>query len=209
MPLQWQAGVAEYAHYESVFNVIAQDTPTWAICPYDAATLPDEVIEHAWATHPEIYARGVFEVNPGYVDPEKYCTQLAGRPAPPHPNARRFAISSDFAGLRAALGAEAEAAGVLGGRLEDLLLAVHEVVVNAVLHGEGPATLSSWTDGSAFVCEVENTGPTVSETTAGYVPLDSTTTRGRGLWMVRQLCDLVEIQSRHGRTSVRLSVCSS
>jgi hypothetical protein len=30
------------------------DTPLWLLCPYDVATLPDEVIEEAHRSHPVI-----------------------------------------------------------------------------------------------------------------------------------------------------------
>jgi anti-sigma regulatory factor (Ser/Thr protein kinase) len=205
-PLGWRAGIAEYAHYESVFNVIAQHKPIWALCPYNVRMLPDEVLEHARATHPEIRTGTGSGTNPRYVDPDTYCSRLADRLSVPANRDLRLAVSSDYAGLRKAVEAHAEAARVRGDRLADFLLAVHEVLVNSRNHGDGPATLRSWAEERTFVCEVESSGPTVSETTAGYVPLDLTATSGRGLWLARQLCDLVEIRSRNGRTSVRLHV---
>lgn len=111
-PLDWQAAIAEYAHYESVFNVIAQDTPTWAVCPYDVTTLPDEILEHARATHPEVHAGLAAGVNPNYVDPDMYCSQLADRLSVPAGGGRRSAVTPHLAGIRAVVGAEAEAAGV-------------------------------------------------------------------------------------------------
>jgi anti-sigma regulatory factor (Ser/Thr protein kinase) len=205
-PLGWRAGIAEYAHYESVFNVISKHKPIWALCPYDVTLLPGEILEHARATHPEIRTGTDSGTNPSYVDPDEYCSQLADRLSVPANGDRRFAVSSDYAALRAAVGAQAEAARVRGDRLADFLLAVHEVLVNARNHGDGPATLRSWAEERTFVCDVESSGPEVSEATAGYLPLDLTAASGRGLWLVRQLCDLVEIQSRNGRTSVRLHV---
>lgn len=76
--------------------------------------------------------------------------------------------------------------------------------MNARSHGDGAATFRMWPEKRTFVCEVESSGPTVSETTAGFVPPELEADCGRGLWMVRQLCDLVEVQSRNGRTAVRL-----
>lgn len=203
-PVGWHAGVAEYAHYESVFNVIAQDTPMWALCPYDVTALPHEIAEHARATHPEIHSGGSVGANSRYVDPDAFCSRLADRLPLRPAGARQFAVTSDLPGLRAAVRAEAEAAGVENGRLDELALAAHEVLANALVHGSGPATMRTWSEERTFVCEVESTGPTMSETTAGYVPIDPTASGGRGLWLVRQLCYLVEIQSRHGRTSVSL-----
>lgn len=203
-PVDWRAGIDEYAHYESVFNVVARDTATWALCPYDTAKLPDTILEHALATHPEIRAGTRLDVNPGYVDPDTYCAQLADGLSSPAAEARRIALTPDLRRLRALVEAEAAAAGVRGDRLRDFLTAVHEVLVNALVHGTGQATMRLWDERLSFICEVDSEGPTVSETTAGYIPVRDMATGGRGLWIARQLCDLVQIHSRHGRTSVRL-----
>lgn len=203
-PVGWQAAVAEYGHYESVFNVAAKDAPIWALCPYDIGALPDEVLEHARATHPEVHTGGALVANPDFVDPDAYCSHLASRATEPGIRVRSFPVTADLAGLCAGVRVEAEAAGVSPRRLADFLLAVHEVAANALTHADGPATLRTWTEERSFVCEVESEGASLSETTAGYVPFDAGSPRGRGLWLVRQVCDLVEVRSRDGRTAVRI-----
>ena len=203
-PLEWSAAVAEFAHYESVFNVIAQDSPIVALCPYDVAALPDEVLEHARATHPEVVVRASAHVSEAFVDPDAYCAHLAGRLSEPVARARGFRVTADLHDLCLAVRDEASVAGVRAGSLDELVLAVHQLAANALVHGNGHSSLRTWCDERSFVCEIESEGGELSETTAGYAPYDPDGERGRGLWLVRQVCDLVEVRSRGGRTTIRV-----
>src|SRR3954471_1898689 len=46
--------VRDWARYEAVINVAFAGLPVKLICPYDARALPEDVLEHAHSTHPEI-----------------------------------------------------------------------------------------------------------------------------------------------------------
>jgi len=205
-PLAWDAAVAEYAHYESVFNVIGESAPIWALCPYNIRQLPDSILEHAHATHPEVWTGGGLDPSQSFVDPHLYCSHLADRIGTPDIRVRRLPLTADLAAARAAVAAEAVAAGVRPSRIQELLLAAHEVAANALTHGGGYASLRTWSEEHSFVCEIEDHGPGLSETVAGYLPPTGGQERGRGMWLARQLCDLVEVQSRSGTTRVRLHV---
>jgi anti-sigma regulatory factor (Ser/Thr protein kinase) len=199
-PVGWKAGVAEWAHYESVFNVVARDSPISALCPYHVGRLPDSILEHARHTHPELRTVCGVEGSDGFIDPEEYCSRLADRAVRPGARVRRFPLTSDLAALREAVANEAVDAGVAPGRLAPFLLAVHQVAINALAHGGGVASVRTWIGDETFVCEICDKGPGLSETLAGYLPPDPTSERGRGLWLTRQVCDLVEVQSRGGET---------
>lgn len=209
-PTDWEAAVAEYAHYESVYNVIASDASIWSICPYDVSALPAEIVEHARATHPYVRTNEGVERSSSFVDPHVYCSHLAARDAAPDVlpsvRAREFRVTSDLGALRAVVEAEALAAGVPVRRIPEFLVAVNEVAMNALVHGGGDAWARTWTEERTFVCEVRDRGTGLSETVAGYEPPDAARDRGRGLWLVRQICDLVEVHSRDGVTRVRLHV---
>lgn len=206
-PVDWDTAVAEYAHYESVFNVIGKDAPIWALCPYDIGSLPDAILAHAQAAHPEIRTSRDVRASEGWIEPEQYCSHLAARPAAHAVHPRRFHVDADLAALRLALESEAREAGVSRHRIPEFLLAAHEVAMNAIAHGGGEAWASTWSEPRSFVFEVEDRGgPGLSETTAGYVPPDHASEHGRGLWLARQVCDYVEVRSRGGTTQVRLHV---
>jgi anti-sigma regulatory factor (Ser/Thr protein kinase) len=204
-PVDWAEGIDEYAHYEAVFNVIAREAPVYVVCPYDVSALPDAIIAHARATHPEIRTVGNVHPSDEFVDPDEYCSRLANRlhTAPP---GKAIEVTSDLAELRYVVGTHALDANVPRQRIAELLLAVHEIAVNALTHGGGTAIARLWTDERRFVCDIENEGAGLSETTAGYVPPDPGGEGGRGLWLARQVCDLVEVLSRGGTTRVRLSM---
>lgn len=205
-PTDWRSAVAEYAHYESVYNVIADDVSVWSICPYDVGALPDEIVEHARATHPYVRTRDGVERSSMFVDPHTYCSHLASRISEPAVRVRRFPVRPDLAATRAAVAEEARVAGVAPARFAELLVAVHEVAMNALVHGRGDASVRTWREGKTFVCEVEDHGPGLSEAVAGYEPPQPEREESRGLWLARQICDLVEVYSRDGITRVRLHV---
>ena len=205
-PVDWAEGIEEYAHYEAVFNVIAREAPVYVVCPYDVASLPDGIIAHARSTHPEIRTLGKVQTSDGYTDPDEYCSRLASRVLAT-PSTEPIQVTPDLADLRALVAARARAANVPPHRIPELVLAVHEVAANALTHCDGSTWARLWTDDRRFVCDIDDDGPGLSETTAGYIPPDPAGERGRGLWLARQVCDLVEVLSRGGITRVRLSMC--
>jgi anti-sigma regulatory factor (Ser/Thr protein kinase) len=89
-------------------------------------------------------------------------------------------------------------------RVAGAVLAAHEVAMNALTHGRGRGAVRIWTAGSELVCEVEDHGPGLSDPLVGSERPDAHQARGRGLWIARQLCDRVEIESTQGGTLVRL-----
>ena len=89
-------------------------------------------------------------------------------------------------------------------RVAEAVLAAHEVAMNALTHGRGRGAVRIWRADRELVCEVEDHGPGLSDPHAGRAPPDTFGTRGRGLWIARQLSDRVEIDSGPHGTCVRL-----
>lgn len=206
-PVNRGAAVEEWARYESMANAVLADAAAWIVCPYDAASLPDAILEHALHTHPALHDRGRRKLHDGFVEPEAYWARLDERaPFEPPSRARRLTPTADLAALRTAVAGEAAAAGVPERRLPDVVLAVHELASNALVHGGGAPTLRTWSEDGDFVCEVADEGPGLAEPFAGYRPPDPTRLRGRGIWAARQLCDLVQVRSGPSGTRVRARV---
>jgi anti-sigma regulatory factor (Ser/Thr protein kinase) len=88
-------------------------------------------------------------------------------------------------------------------RAHDLVLAVNELATNSVRHGGGTGTLRMWAEAGALVCEVLDSGH-ITEAHLGAAPPPPEQHTGRGLWVVKQLCDLVEIRSTPGGSIVRV-----
>jgi anti-sigma regulatory factor (Ser/Thr protein kinase) len=124
----------------------------------------------------------------------------AGRPAPildqPFDSGTLYA-------LRAAVQAHACQAGMPEERASDVVLAIHELAANAIMHGAGRGRLRMWCLPDALSCEVLDGGPPAS----GGPGADGGADRdarvadpwpaedGHGLWLVRQVASRLEVLS--------------
>lgn len=94
-------------------------------------------------------------------------------------------------------------------RAADLLLAVSEVAANSVRHGGGCGVLHWWRQSDAgaeaVVCEVSDVGH-IGDPLVGRRTPSEQDEGGRGVWMVNQLCDLVQVRSCPDGTVVRMLV---
>jgi serine/threonine-protein kinase RsbW len=108
--------------------------------------------------------------------------------------------------LRHAVTSCAGSVGFRGQRLDDFIVAVNELLTNAVRHGGGHGRLSLWRDGVLLVCEVTDEGQGL-----GLHRVDPEnrprldTPGGWGLWLAGELTDRMEIVSGTDGTSVRIS----
>ncbi|WP_436761027.1 anti-sigma factor RsbA family regulatory protein [Streptosporangium sp. V21-05] len=196
---------AEWTRYEAMLNVAFAGSTAWIVCPYDTRTLPGRVVADARRTHPDLLADLGSRASEEYGDPAAFTHAADRRPLPPPPAGTGVTVrfDADLSRTRRRVSAWAVTSGLSGERIERLLLAVNEVVTNAVEHGGGHGEIRLWTDGPAIGCDV--TDPGHMETPfPGYLPPDPTGLRGHGMWVVRQICDLVEIRTGLPGTQVRL-----
>jgi serine/threonine-protein kinase RsbW len=99
----------------------------------------------------------------------------------------------------------ASEAGLSDLRLYYFVVAVNEIMTNAIHHGGGRGSLRIARVGQHFECEVVDQGPGFSpERVAASGKPAADTLSGRGLWLTRQLCDRVEIASDKTGTRVTL-----
>ncbi|WP_327025586.1 ATP-binding protein [Micromonospora sp. NBC_01739] len=96
--------------------------------------------------------------------------------------------------LRHLLAAQVAAAGLHGEAAEDLVLAVHELVTNAVLHGGGRGRLELLRYADRLVCAVVDHGPGGADLTVHRPATD--TPGGRGLWLAHQLTGALTLTHR-------------
>ncbi|WP_051796998.1 sensor histidine kinase [Catenuloplanes japonicus] len=192
-----------WTRYESAVNVLFADAPAWIVCPYDTRALPAAVLADALRTHPVI-RDPVRRDSPGYLQPASLLAELLETPpavtGPPLLD-RVLHDVTDLSAVRQAL--RAIAAGWPSEPLDDLQLCVTEIAVNGLRHGRGERRLRVWREGSSVVCEVADDGPGPTDPLAGYAAPAGNGLGGRGLWIVRQLCDAVAIDG--GRIRISLS----
>jgi anti-sigma regulatory factor (Ser/Thr protein kinase) len=99
-------------------------------------------------------------------------------------------------------------AGVPEPRARDVVLAVHELAVNAIRHGAGRGQLLIREHHGTLHCQVTDdgppqaarsgTGPETQITSPADAPWPSQ--HGHGLWVVGQVADQVSLQSGPGGT---------
>jgi anti-sigma regulatory factor (Ser/Thr protein kinase) len=111
--------------------------------------------------------------------------------------------TTDLSAVRALVERCAFEAGLAEGRAIDLVLAVSEVAANTVRHAKSPGKLDIWHDAEEIVCQIQDEG-TITDPLAGRRTPTPDALGGHGLWLVHQVCDLVELRSDESGTTIRL-----
>lgn len=206
-PERTPAAVVEWTRYESMLNIAFTELPLTILCPYDTRALPRSVVEHAYCTHPVLLERKRLSSSAGYADTAAFSATLdeIALDTAAGPVAER-AFDDDLAAVRRFVSDEARLAGVPRAAQPDLMLAAHEIASNALRHGGGRGVVRTWSTAGEFVCEIADEGAGLEDPLAGHVDPGAGEPGGRGLWLARQLCDLVQVRSGPAGTVVRLHV---
>jgi anti-sigma regulatory factor (Ser/Thr protein kinase) len=199
------AEVVECQLHEALLNVAVEpDVPLWLRCPYDAEALDDDVLLEASRSHPALVEDGDYRgsLHYGGVD---HVDEAFSSPLPtPEGTVDEVAFDrTGLAGLRTEVFAAAGVAGIAPERSAELVLAVTEAATNSVRHGGGSGVLRVWQSDDALVCEVTDAGR-VEDPMAGRRAPAPEAEGGRGLWLVHQLGDLVQLRSGEQGTAVRV-----
>jgi anti-sigma regulatory factor (Ser/Thr protein kinase) len=118
------------------------------------------------------------------------------------PTVIAFAFGS-LPAVRRFVARHATAAGLAPARTDDLVLAVNELATNSLRYGGGQGDLRVWQEGGAFICEVRDRG-CIDQPLVGRVRPATTNEGGRGLWLVNQLRELVQVRTLTSGNVVRL-----
>ncbi|MFD2767339.1 ATP-binding protein [Micromonospora eburnea] len=108
--------------------------------------------------------------------------------------------------LRHSVTSCARVAGLRGQRLDDFVLAVNELITNAVRHGGGRGWLRLWHRAGELVCEVADHGRGISahQLSDRNRPAPDTA-GGWGLWLARELSDTMVVDTGDGGTTVQIT----
>ncbi|WP_433611473.1 anti-sigma factor RsbA family regulatory protein [Dactylosporangium sp. CA-139114] len=197
---------SEWGRYESVMNVALADSRAWLMCGYDTRTLPPAIVDDARRTHPALAIGEQSEVSAAFADPTSY---YAERNTPLLPRPERdvewLPDFTDMASVRQFIADHAVRLGVPADRLDDFTLAVNEVATNAVRHGAGRGEVRLWATDRRVVCEIVDQGR-AQDNFLGFLRSDPQAGQGHGLWIARQICDLLEMRTGGPGTTVRLHI---
>jgi anti-sigma regulatory factor (Ser/Thr protein kinase) len=199
------AEVVDYRRLEAAVNVVFAAADVDLLCPYDAGSLPPHLLEIGRRTHATERADGDRGPNARYDDPYDMLAGLSAVRLPP-PDATTIDCSSpaDVAGARRLVRARGAEAGLSSQVVDDLALAVTEVLTNALVHGDSFVLLHLYDEGATSVFHVHDGGRRPLDPLAGLLPPARPADHGYGLWLARQLCAAVDVGHDRSGTHVRL-----
>lgn len=198
--------VRELLRYDALSNDALRATGAFVLCPYNLVTTPPDVLRDVERAHPFLSRSGHIADSASFVNTaEFFAAGSLTSLSPPPSYATVMEAPHNVAAVRRAVAAVGRSF-VSDERLADLVCAAGEVATNALTHGRSPVTVALWLDGERLVCDVTDNGPGFPDPMCGYLPPPMRARSGRGLWLSRQLCDLVETASGTDGTTVRLHV---
>ncbi|HEX8753676.1 MAG TPA: sensor histidine kinase [Solirubrobacterales bacterium] len=200
-----RAELEECERHEALLNLAFGGVPEWSLlCPYNTTNLSDEILDRVARHHP--YLREGAEVAES--------SPYVGHPAPGQVFAGALEVFAEtpaelpfgaagLAQVRRVVAEFGAAVALSPRRIQDVVLAANELATNSIRHGGGSGLLRIWRDEGALVCEVRDEGR-FTDPLVGRVRPDPNQPGQRGLWIVNQTCDLVQIRSAEGGSVVRL-----
>jgi anti-sigma regulatory factor (Ser/Thr protein kinase) len=204
--------VSAYLAYEAMCNETYAAYGCPVNCLWDARRYPAPVIETVRAVHDHELRADGGQPSAGYVGPRDFLADRDRRPlAPPDAVDWELALKAvdDLPTLRGQLRDWARARGFDPAATSDVILAVNEIVTNGLTHGAPPVTVRAWSHrdthhDDTLIVQVDDRGGKPLPSLGGYQPPDEKQDRTRGLWLARQLADVVRTYTADGTTAVRL-----
>lgn len=203
-PMGWmrQAYQRQLCCNDAAFNVVAHAPGASVVCPVDARETHAEVLDGLRRSHPEVVEAGARRANPAFTEPSELLAREFNQPLPePHGEAEEL-VPDEPASARSFV--DDRLADLLDAdRRNDFVTAVHEVVANAFTHAVMDR-LRLWHEDEHVVCEVRDEGNGLPDPLVGYRPPTLEQTSGWGLWLARQLTEVVEMHTGPQGSVVRL-----
>ena len=199
------AASAECLRHEALLNIALADREVSVLCPYDAEHLDDGTLAGAELTHPHLIDEAGRRPSLSYGDPIEVARAAGWPQAEPAPPVSELAFEGNLGQLRHALEAEPLLTDLDPVRRADFVFAVNEAANNAVRHGDGLARTRVWREDGEVVGEVA-TRSRIDDPLAGRRTPAPDDPGGRGLWLINQVCDLVEVRSGGDGAIVRMHV---
>ncbi|MHA6794638.1 ATP-binding protein [Pseudonocardia bannensis] len=199
-----------WTEWDAAVNVAMGELPVSLICFYPELPLHLEILDGARRNHPLVLAGGELRHNPEHRCPRDV---LRSTPAAapmllgPPDRALTYTAWQLHEVRRAVEHLVTEAGSFEESRIEDIVLAVNEVATNAVEHGTSEAQIALWICEEGLVCEVHDGGD-LTEPLPGLCAPHPSDPRGRGVWIARQLCDVLHVWRNADGTHVRMHAAS-
>jgi anti-sigma regulatory factor (Ser/Thr protein kinase) len=202
-PGRTAAEIEEATRHEALINLAFRDSPVTVLCPYDGVRLPKSVLADAACTHPAVIRNHQETASVGYRGPADLPPRCNRALSPPPAHAEALGYRDDLYPVRSFVASRARWAGLAPLRIPDLVLAIGELAANTLRHTGGGGTVQFWRTGDRIICQVSDTGQITDPLARHRVPPDEEL-GGKGLWLVNQVCDLVQVRTGRAGTVTRL-----
>lgn len=197
--------LTECQRHESLLNLAFADASAWwLLCPYDTTALDARVIDEALASHPWVMRNGKTSTSPTYRDIDSVIEPFdIPLPEPMTPPIQIDVEVDSLDAIRHLVSRFSSECGLPLGKMTDLVLAVNEVTTNTLRHGGGSGVFRIWREPDSVVCEVIDSG-TIPDPLVGRKKPKVGAEGGFGVWLVHQVCDLVQLRRFADQSVVRM-----
>ncbi|WP_267002351.1 sensor histidine kinase [Streptomyces sp. NBC_00354] len=208
-PGRSEAEMLEATRHEALINTAFAGRQATILCPYDVLGLSASVVSDARRTHPTLIEKGEDLLSPDYADAPSVCADCDHPLPEPDGGAPWLEYAHGELGtVRDHTEAWARRTALSAARRGDLILAVSEAAANSLSHGGGRGSLRLWSTGAGIVADVRDSGRLADPLAGRRRPSLASVNGGRGLWMIHQLCDLVEIRASDSGFTLRLHMAT-
>jgi anti-sigma regulatory factor (Ser/Thr protein kinase) len=201
---------AAYLAYEAICNETFASYGGAVTCLWNEHAHPGPILQGVRATHPYTLTAAGAVPSAGFQPPQRYLAQphdLPWRPAPARTDHEAVLTGvGDLSELRPRLHDWAAGHQFAAEPADDLVVAVLEVATNGLRHGSAPIRIRTWHEHDTLIVQCDDSAGRAIPPTAGLRRPEpaGAAPGGRGLWLARQLADVVLTRSEPGRTSVQL-----
>jgi anti-sigma regulatory factor (Ser/Thr protein kinase) len=198
---------AAYLGYEAMANEVYTCYRCSITCVWHSRRQSPSTINEVRKVHQrELNAQGVVE-NPAYVPPDEYLGERAQAAMTAVPPATDLDLTvrcvEEVSDCRAAVARWAASQHFVPTAVRQVVAATSEVVANGLRHGRPPVRTRAWSRDATLIVHVEDHGGRPIPAHAGYRP-PVTPADSAGLWVARQLADVLLTHTGDGRTTVRM-----
>jgi anti-sigma regulatory factor (Ser/Thr protein kinase) len=193
----------EAARHEALLQLAFAGSPATVLCLYDRSSLDPAALQCAEQTHPVLISGGQPRPSQRYPGAGIVPPQCDRPLVPPPGSASHLVYSDNLRQVRMLVADCAASAGLAPGRAADLALAASEVAANTLRHAGTGGTLQVWHTSQEIVCQISDPGIIQDPLAGRHRPGAAS---GQGLWVVNQVCDLVELRSGPDGTTVRMHI---
>jgi anti-sigma regulatory factor (Ser/Thr protein kinase) len=198
--------LAAYLRFEAMANDVYRPYGYRWACLYNEGAYSAEMLRHVRQVHPRLLGPGGRATPNGeYVEPSTYLARAGPLPPPPASVQLDYQVTGpgELVLVRRLLRRWAEIHG-MGADADGVVIAVGEAVTNALEHGSPPVRVRAWTADGLARAHVHDRGSRLIPATAGYRRPSPELDRGHGLWLARQLADVVTTHCDRAGTTIAL-----